>query len=73
MITVNENWCKGCGICIDRCPRKALEISDKFNARGVHPPRLKKENNCNACRLCELLCPDLAITVVTTKNKKRGK
>ncbi len=64
MIIVNEDWCKGCGMCIERCPVKALEQSDKLNRRGVYPPRLKENNSCNYCRLCELICPDFAITVI---------
>ena len=67
MIEVKEDWCKGCNICIERCPVDALEESDKLNRRGVRPPQLKKENDCNCCRLCELICPDFAITVIPDK------
>ncbi|MEW5936245.1 MAG: 4Fe-4S binding protein [Candidatus Thermoplasmatota archaeon] len=63
MITVLEDWCKGCAICIKRCPRDALELSTKLNKRGVYPPKLKEVNDCNYCRLCELLCPDFALSV----------
>jgi len=70
MIIINEDWCKGCNICIKRCPVDALEESDTLNRRGVHPPRLKKDNSCNYCRLCELLCPDLALTVKTDEDVK---
>ncbi len=64
MIEVKDDWCKGCNICIDRCPVDALEESDKLNKRGIRPPRLKKKNECNYCRYCELICPDLALSVV---------
>lgn len=64
MITITKDWCKGCGICVDRCPRDAFEYSDQLNKRGVFPPLLKEDNNCNFCGLCELICPDLAITVI---------
>jgi 2-oxoglutarate ferredoxin oxidoreductase subunit delta len=71
MIEVKEDWCKGCDICIDRCPVDALEQSDKLNRRGVRPPKLKDKNECNFCRLCELICPDLAITVFPDKEEKK--
>jgi len=71
MIEVKEDWCKGCGICIDRCPVQALEESEKLNKRGVRPPKLKEKNDCNCCRLCELICPDLAITVIPDKEEKK--
>lgn len=73
MIVVNDDWCKGCNICIERCPVDALEQSDKLNRRGVRPPRLKTENECNYCRLCELLCPDLAIAVIPEEKRKDEK
>jgi 2-oxoglutarate ferredoxin oxidoreductase subunit delta len=68
MIEVNEDWCKGCNLCIDRCPVGALEESDTLNRRGVRPPQLKKDHECNNCRLCELICPDLAIAVIPDQN-----
>jgi len=71
MIEVKEDWCKGCNICIDRCPVNALEESDKLNRRGVRPPKLKQENECNNCRYCELICPDLAITVIPEDDDKK--
>ena len=70
MIEINEDWCKGCEICVKRCPLKALELSDKLNKRGIYPPRLKAENNCNCCKLCELLCPDFAIAVMPDEEKE---
>ena len=71
MIEVKDDWCKGCNICIDRCPVDALEESDKLNKRGVRPPKLKEKNECNYCRLCELICPDLAITVIPDKDVEK--
>jgi len=71
MIEVKDDWCKGCNICIDRCPVGALEESDRLNRKGIRPPKLKEINECNFCRLCELLCPDLAITVIPDKEAKK--
>jgi 2-oxoglutarate ferredoxin oxidoreductase subunit delta len=71
MIEVRDDWCKGCNICIDRCPVKALEESDKLNRRGIRPPKLKEKNECNYCRYCELICPDLAITVIPEEDDKK--
>jgi len=73
MIEIKDDWCKGCGICIERCPVGALEESDRINKKGIRPPQLKKDNECNDCRLCELICPDLAITVIPDKDKKKEK
>jgi 2-oxoglutarate ferredoxin oxidoreductase subunit delta len=56
-ITVNEDWCKSCGICIHFCPKKVL-IS---NEKGC--PVAKNIDDCIHCNLCELRCPDFAINV----------
>ena len=73
MITLMEDWCKGCELCIIRCPVDALEWSDQLNKRGVYPPRLKEVNECNFCRLCELICPDFAITVIPDEDEGKEK
>ena len=71
MIEVKDDWCKGCNLCIERCPVDALEESDRLNKKGIRPPQLKKENECNNCRLCELICPDFAIAVIPDKEIKK--
>jgi len=65
---VIEDFCKGCGFCIEFCPVDALEESEKLNAKGVHPPKLKSEDACIGCGLCERICPDFAVHL----EKKEG-
>lgn len=55
--------CKGCGWCVEFCPRDVLEVSDKINSKGYHPPRTIRPEACVSCGLCELLCPEFAIYV----------
>ena len=63
-ITVNEELCKGCGMCVNACPKKILELSkDKINAKGYHPASLTDESKCTGCTSCAIMCPDVAITV----------
>ncbi|HSO67260.1 MAG TPA: 4Fe-4S dicluster domain-containing protein [Desulfatirhabdiaceae bacterium] len=52
--------CKGCGYCIEYCPRDVLAFSEGFNAKGYHPPVVKRDD-CLNCHYCELLCPEFAI------------
>ena len=56
--------CKGCGWCVEFCPRDVLEVSDAINSKGYHPPRTVSPEACVSCGLCELLCPEFAIYVV---------
>ncbi len=59
-----KDQCKGCGYCIEFCPRKVLEESEEINARGVRPPRILDEGQCILCCFCTAVCPDFAIYVV---------
>jgi 2-oxoglutarate ferredoxin oxidoreductase subunit delta len=61
MIIIDEDMCKGCGICIEVCPKGVLEVSMKISARGYYIPLVKREEDCAICRLCEIICPDFAI------------
>jgi 2-oxoglutarate ferredoxin oxidoreductase subunit alpha len=62
-ISINEEWCKGCHICVEVCPQQVLVVDQGAFLRGFHPVEVSRPEDCTACRLCELLCPDLAITV----------
>jgi 2-oxoglutarate ferredoxin oxidoreductase subunit delta len=53
--------CKGCGFCVEYCPRDVLAMSEEFNAKGYHPPKVVKSGECVNCNLCEMICPDFAI------------
>lgn len=53
--------CKGCGFCVEYCPRGVLQLSNEFNSKGYHPPMVIKEHMCVNCDLCEMICPEFAI------------
>ena len=67
-IVINPNYCKGCSICIDFCPRKVLQPSKEINAKGYTLPEAVNIEDCTQCKLCEIVCPDFAIAV-TPKNR----
>ena len=62
-IHIIEDRCKGCDFCIEFCPKKVLEKSDKLNAKGYHLPYIKNEDDCVGCGLCQAICPDIAIFI----------
>jgi len=53
--------CKGCGLCIDFCPRGVLKVSEKPNAKGHNYPVVVKEGECANCQMCYLICSEFAI------------
>lgn len=57
VVTINDKWCKACGICIALCTKEVLEADDMGKAKVAKPEK------CIGCRICELHCPDFAITV----------
>ena len=62
VLRIEKEFCKECGLCINICPDKALDFSDKFNAKGYHPIHWK--GNCRLCGLCYQVCPDCVIEIV---------
>ena len=63
-VTFNTDRCKGCGLCVDACPKGCLAIAaDKLNQKGYSPAYMKEPDKCIACAFCATMCPDCIITV----------
>lgn len=60
-IIVFHGLCKGCGLCIEKCPQKAIKFSEKdlgvYSTPSVEIDMVK----CNACGICVITCPDSAL------------
>jgi 2-oxoglutarate ferredoxin oxidoreductase subunit delta len=63
VIRINQNWCKGCYICLETCPKKVFDKSSEVSEKGVFPVVVARPEDCSFCLQCEMLCPDLAIDV----------
>ncbi len=62
-IKTNTRFCKGCGICVEFCPKKVLELDEMQKIRVANAAA------CIACGQCELRCPDYAISLVSGKSE----
>ena len=61
-ITIAEDICKGCWLCVRICPQKVIKKGEHLNSKGFYPATYIGEG-CTGCRSCALTCPDIAITV----------
>ena len=63
-VTFREERCKGCGHCVNACPRKIIiMLEDKLNSKGYNPAGIIDESKCIGCAICAVMCPDVVITV----------
>lgn len=63
-VTFQQDRCKGCGLCVEACPKKILEIAkDLINKKGHNPARITNQEACIGCAFCATMCPDCVITV----------
>ena len=63
-VTIHEDVCKGCGLCVHACPKGVLAMSkDKLNQKGYNPAEVVDADACIGCAMCAVMCPDVAIKV----------
>ena len=59
---VHPGLCKGCGLCVEKCPTKVIKWSKEMGAYGT--PRVEcNADGCIACEICVQVCPDSALAV----------
>ena len=67
---IDNDRCKGCGLCVIVCPKKVLEISDQVNTKGYFPAYQARPEDCIHCAMCCTMCPDVAITITEVAEDK---
>jgi 2-oxoglutarate ferredoxin oxidoreductase subunit delta len=74
-VIVIEERCKGCGFCIEFCPKEMLEESDVRNKKGYKLPKIKEgmEDECIACHHCEDICPEFGIYIEDVEEEEEKK
>ncbi|MFQ5951798.1 MAG: ferredoxin family protein [Candidatus Omnitrophota bacterium] len=66
-ITINEKWCKRCGICTAFCPQGVF-VEDEFKL-----PIVKYPEKCIKCMLCVVRCPEFAVEVEAIEEEEKGR
>ena len=62
-IDVDQERCKGCGLCVKACPQGVLAIGTEMNAKGYFYVKRVEPTKCIGCRLCCIACPDVALSL----------
>lgn len=60
--SINPTRCKGCGLCIEKCPTKALSFGEDLGVFATPVPVVDLDK-CIACGMCHQICPDGAIII----------
>ena len=60
---VSPDLCKGCGLCIEKCPSQVIDWSIETGIYGTPWWRPNALNAAPPCRICALVCPDAAIDI----------
>jgi 2-oxoglutarate ferredoxin oxidoreductase subunit delta len=68
-IVIEEERCKGCGLCTIACPKQLVTLSTTPNALGYTLAEFSNPEQCTGCCLCAEICPDVAITVFKEVSK----
>lgn len=69
---IDSDRCKGCGLCVEVCPKNVLELSGKVNAKGYFPAYQARPDDCIQCTICCIMCPDVAITITKIDEAANG-
>ena len=72
-LNLNPAYCKGCGICVEACPKNVIKSSGRIDSKGHLLPQAGDMKRCSGCRLCELVCPDFAIALTEDESIKEEK
>ena len=63
-VTFQTDLCKGCGLCVNACPKNCLTIDVAvINKKGYSPAVMNAPDKCIGCAFCATMCPDCIITV----------
>ena len=64
LLRVDQNECKGCGLCVEACPPKVIRMGEQLNHYGYRTAGYAG-SGCTACGICFMVCPEPgAITVM---------
>ena len=71
LVVIDEDRCKGCGLCVTVCPTHALRMAEgRFNIKGYSPVEVADPEACTGCGVCTIICPDVVFAAYREKRKR---
>jgi len=71
IVTVAEDCCKGCGLCVESCPTHSLALgTERLNRLGYHPVTFLPDTGCTGCGVCFYACPEPAALTVSVADTR---
>jgi adenylylsulfate reductase subunit B len=64
---IDKELCNGCGLCVLQCPMDVFRLD---TSTKPHKAFIKYLRDCQSCALCEDQCPEGAITVIPTFERR---
>jgi len=71
-VYIDKDRCKGCGYCVEFCPREVLKMGSELGPKGYYLAVVNDEDKCLACGFCEAICPEFAIKLPTINNQQHS-
>ena len=65
-ITMDQQKCKGCLLCVQACPNELFSVSNELNGLGYFPVKVK-DQECIGCLSCAIVCPDSVFEISRQK------
>jgi len=62
-IEIDQERCKGCGLCTISCPKELIHLGKEINRQGYFYALLEGGETCTGCALCGEIFPDIAIMI----------